>query len=100
MSQTGVLPFVRGIDFTKYNLDDEDNQLRYLAEMQRLRWIRLNNVGISKLPDEIPSLQKLVRYITYKIFYSRLLFIENQSRAQQFIFENFGPLQMFYTFPL
>ena len=68
MSQTGVLPFVRGIDFTKYNLDDEDNQLRYLADMQRLRWIRLNNVGISKLPDEISSLQKLVRTINLGCF--------------------------------
>ncbi len=59
MSQTGVLPFVRGIDFTKYNLDEDAHQIRLLGEMQRLRWIRLNSVGVSALPAEIYSLNKL-----------------------------------------
>jgi Leucine-rich repeat (LRR) protein len=56
---SGVLPFVRGIDFTKYNLDEDANQIRLLGDMQRLRWIRLNSVGISALPAEIYSLKKL-----------------------------------------
>ena len=59
MSQTGVLPFVRGIDFTKYHLDEASNQIRLLSDMQRLRWIRLDSVGISALPAEIYSLRKL-----------------------------------------
>ena len=60
MSQTGVLPFVRGIDFTKYNFSDENNHPRLLAEMQRLRWLRLNDVGLTELPEEITTLKKLV----------------------------------------
>lgn len=59
MSQTGVLPFVRGIDFTKYNFDEDANQIRHISDMQRLRWLRLNSVGISSLPNEIASLKKL-----------------------------------------
>lgn len=59
MSQTGVLPFVRGIDFTKYNFDDSFKHPKLLAEMQRLRWIRMNNTQMKKLPDEISALKKL-----------------------------------------
>lgn len=68
MSQTGVLPFVRGIDFTKYNLDEDNNQIRHLEDMQRLRWLRINSVGISSLPNEISTLKKLVD-IEYRDFY-------------------------------
>lgn len=64
MSQTGVLPFVRGIDFTKYNLDEENNQIRHLEDMQRLRWLRINSVGISSLPNEISTLKKLVNVLS------------------------------------
>lgn len=59
MSQTGVLPFVRGIDFTKYNFDDAFKHPKLLAELQRLRWIRMNNTGLKTLPDEVNTLQKL-----------------------------------------
>lgn len=60
MSQTGVLPFVRGIDFTKYNFDDAVKHPKLLSEMQRLRWIRINNTGMKALPSEISALKKLV----------------------------------------
>ncbi len=69
MSQIGVLPFVRGIDFTKYNFNDDADQPKLLAEMQRLRWIRLNEVGISHIPDEIASLKKLVNTKFIFIFF-------------------------------
>ena len=67
MSQanTDVLPFVRGIDFTRYNFDDEQsneistNHPKLLDAMQRLRWIRLNNTGMKDLPSEIRELKKL-----------------------------------------
>ena len=59
MSQTGVLPFVRGIDFTKYNFDDVVKHPK-VSEMERLRWIRINHTGMKSLPNEITSLAKLV----------------------------------------
>ena len=62
MTQTGVLPFVRGIDFTKYNFDDTLKHPKLLSEMQRLRWIRINNAGMNTLPEEITSLKKLVSH--------------------------------------
>lgn len=60
MSQSGVLPFVRGIDFTKYSFDENVKHPKLLSEMQRLRWIRMNHTGMQTLPDEINSLKKLV----------------------------------------
>ena len=66
MSQTGVLPFVRGIDFTKYNFDDDFRQPKLLAEMQRLRWLKLNGTGTHKIPDDICTLKKLVKSIQIK----------------------------------
>jgi Leucine-rich repeat (LRR) protein len=59
MSQTGVLPFVRGIDFTRYGFEEESKHPKLLSEMQRLRWIRMNHTGIKALPEEITSLKKL-----------------------------------------
>ena len=62
MAQTGVLPFVRGIDFTKYNFDEELKHPKLLSEMQRLRWIRICNAAMKSLPQEITCLKKLVIY--------------------------------------
>jgi Leucine-rich repeat (LRR) protein len=59
MAQTGVLPFVRGIDFTKYTFDESDRHPRLLSEMHRLRWLRINNTAMQTLPDDISSLKKL-----------------------------------------
>ena len=59
MSQTGVLPFVRGIDFTKYNFDEESKHPRLLSEMHRLRWLRINNTTMEVLPSDICTLKKL-----------------------------------------
>jgi hypothetical protein len=61
MSQTGVLPFVRGIDFTKYNFDNDEKHPKLFSEMQRLRWLRINNTSMEKLPKDIRMLKKLVR---------------------------------------
>jgi hypothetical protein len=60
MSQTGVLPFVRGIDFTKYSFDEMIKHPKLLSDMQRLRWLRMNYTGMQNLPDDISSLKKLV----------------------------------------
>ena len=58
MSQTGVLPFLRGIDFTKYNFSNK-NHPKLLLEMERLRWIKLNNTDINNLPIDLFDLKKL-----------------------------------------
>lgn len=63
MSQTGVLPFVRGIDFDKYNFNDDLKQPKLLNDLQRLRWLRVCHTGINRIPDEIGSLKKLVNNI-------------------------------------
>ena len=54
---------MRGIDFTKYDFHDSLRHPRLLSEMQRLRWLRANNTGLTELPDEISSLKKLVRLV-------------------------------------
>jgi hypothetical protein len=60
MSCTDVLPFVRGIDFTKYNFSDQDESpLQLLSVMERLRWIKINATGLSHLPLQLASLSKL-----------------------------------------
>ncbi|CAF0824220.1 unnamed protein product [Brachionus calyciflorus] len=59
MSSTGVLPFVRGIDFTRYNFDDVHKHPKLFSELQRLRWIRMNHTGITQLPDDMKHLAKL-----------------------------------------
>uniref|UniRef100_H2ZPM3 Gelsolin-like domain-containing protein n=1 Tax=Ciona savignyi TaxID=51511 RepID=H2ZPM3_CIOSA len=54
----GVLPFVRGVDFTKYNFkgglfpDKTKN-------MAGLRWLSLNQTGLCYLPEELATLKKL-----------------------------------------
>ncbi|KAK7075215.1 hypothetical protein SK128_020054 [Halocaridina rubra] len=53
-----VLPFVRGIDLTKNDFT-ETGIPRSIEEMSSLRWLRVNNTGISAVPDEIGNLQKL-----------------------------------------
>ncbi|XP_064640268.1 protein flightless-1 homolog isoform X2 [Lineus longissimus] len=58
MAATGVLPFVRGVDLTRNDFKD-DNFPSHVSDMTGLRWIRLNRVGLSQLPDELGNLQKL-----------------------------------------
>lgn len=57
MTQSGVLPFVRGIDFTKYDFNNDTPKL--LNEMERLRWIKLNSTGLKEIPQDIGTLKKL-----------------------------------------
>jgi len=58
MAETGVLPFVRGIDFTKN--DFSDGKFPYhVTDMVGLRWLRLNNTGLDAIPFELSNLKKL-----------------------------------------
>ncbi|KAI0215973.1 Flightless-1-like protein [Lamellibrachia satsuma] len=58
MAGTGVLPFVRGVDFSRNDFKD-DKFPHYVADMAGLRWIRLNHTGIDNVPQELARLEKL-----------------------------------------
>ncbi|GAB6020266.1 hypothetical protein CHUAL_002984 [Chamberlinius hualienensis] len=58
MASTGVLPFVRGVDFTRNNFE-EDLFPKSVGDMTGLRWLRLNRTNLEWLPDELGKLQKL-----------------------------------------
>lgn len=58
MAVTGVLPFVRGIDFTGNDFQ-EDYFPKAVAEMTGLRWLKLNKTNVDWIPDELGNLQKL-----------------------------------------
>ncbi|ELU16604.1 hypothetical protein CAPTEDRAFT_151582 [Capitella teleta] len=58
MASTGVLPFVRGIDFSRN--DFQESRFPYhVSDMVGLRWIRLNRTGIETVPYELSNLKKL-----------------------------------------
>ncbi|XP_018497358.1 protein flightless-1 [Galendromus occidentalis] len=57
-ARTGLLPFVRGIDLARNDLQ-EDNFPRTVAEMVGLRWLRLDRTNLDGFPDEMSRLQKL-----------------------------------------
>jgi len=58
MAETGVLPFVRGIDFTRNNFSD-GNFPYHVTDMVGLRWLRLNKTGLDIIPFELSNLKKL-----------------------------------------
>ncbi|XP_022317949.2 protein flightless-1 homolog isoform X3 [Crassostrea virginica] len=61
MAATGVLPFVRGVDFTKN--DFKDGKFPHdVADMTGLRWLRLNKTGLENIPPEIYKLKKLEHF--------------------------------------
>jgi len=58
MATTGVLPFVRGVDFSKNDFQDEKFPER-ICSLTGLRWLRLNNVGLENIPSQITQLDKV-----------------------------------------
>ncbi|KAG1675355.1 Protein flightless-1 [Nymphon striatum] len=58
MAATGVLPFVRGVDFTGNNFQD-DAFPNSVAVMTGLRWLKLNKTNLDWIPEELYNLQKL-----------------------------------------
>ncbi len=64
MAGTGVLPFVRGIDLTLNNLED-DRFPEAMEDMTSLRWLKLTDTRITSLPRELEKLQKL-EHLTLK----------------------------------
>ena len=64
MAGTGVLPFIRGIDLTMNNLEDEKFP-EAVEDMKSLRWLRLTDTQLKNIPQEINSLSKL-EHLTLK----------------------------------
>ena len=64
MAGTGVLPFIRGIDLTLNNLED-DRFPEVIEDMTGLRWLRLTDTKLKTLPVELEKLQKL-EHLTVK----------------------------------
>ncbi|KAK3582011.1 hypothetical protein CHS0354_039677 [Potamilus streckersoni] len=58
MAETGVLPFVRGIDFSKNDFEGEKLPPQ-LADMTGLRWLKLSRTNLDAIPREIANLKKL-----------------------------------------
>uniref|UniRef100_T1J3P6 Gelsolin-like domain-containing protein n=1 Tax=Strigamia maritima TaxID=126957 RepID=T1J3P6_STRMM len=58
MAATGVLPFVRGVDFSR-NHFEEDLFPKAVSDMAGLRWLKLNKTSLEWIPEEIGRLQKL-----------------------------------------
>ncbi|XP_055529280.1 protein flightless-1 [Wyeomyia smithii] len=58
MSSTGVLPFVRGIDFTCNNFSDGKFP-KNIRHMSGVQWLKLDRTGIDEIPEEMGKLMKL-----------------------------------------
>ncbi|XP_055907906.1 protein flightless-1 [Eupeodes corollae] len=58
MANTGVLPFVRGVDFTTndFSGDKFPNALRL---MTRVQWLKLDRTHLKEIPEEMGNLHKL-----------------------------------------
>ncbi|XP_046549598.1 protein flightless-1 homolog isoform X1 [Haliotis rubra] len=58
MAATGVLPFVRGVDFSR----NDFNVIKFphnVEDMTSLRWLRLARTQITEIPKEVEKLKKL-----------------------------------------
>ncbi|CAB3227143.1 unnamed protein product [Arctia plantaginis] len=58
MANTGLLPFVRGVDFTCNDFSDEKfpDAIRYMTGLQ---WLRLDKTNLTDIPEELGKLMKL-----------------------------------------
>ncbi|XP_073956996.1 FLII actin remodeling protein [Choristoneura fumiferana] len=58
MANTGLLPFVRGVDFTCNDFSDEKfpDAIRYMTGLQ---WLRLDKTNLNEVPEELGKLMKL-----------------------------------------
>jgi Leucine-rich repeat (LRR) protein len=55
---TGVLPFVRGIDFSRNDFSG-DRFPHELEQMTHMTWLKLNRAQLEKVPDELSRLTEL-----------------------------------------
>nr|XP_014093110.1 protein flightless-1 isoform X1 [Bactrocera oleae] len=55
---TGVLPFVRGVDFSKNDFSNSKFPAA-IKEMNRVQWLTLDNTHLREIPEELGNLFKL-----------------------------------------
>uniref|UniRef100_A0A146KS58 Protein flightless-1 n=3 Tax=Lygus hesperus TaxID=30085 RepID=A0A146KS58_LYGHE len=58
MANTGVLPFVRGVDFSRNDFSDKKFPDSVRA-MTGLQWLKLDNAKLDQVPEELGNLMKL-----------------------------------------
>ncbi|XP_030759863.1 protein flightless-1 [Sitophilus oryzae] len=58
MANTGVLPFVRGIDFTRNDFSD-DKFPEAVSSMTGVQWLKLDHTNLKEIPKEMGNLMKL-----------------------------------------
>ncbi|XP_055380330.1 protein flightless-1 [Condylostylus longicornis] len=58
MANTGVLPFVRGVDFSE-NAFGGDQFPQAVRLMSRVQWLKLDKTFLNEIPEELGHLQKL-----------------------------------------
>ncbi|CAG2160446.1 unnamed protein product [Oppiella nova] len=58
MASTGVLPFVRGVDFSRNEFQDEHFP-REVKDMRNVRWLKLNRTAMDWIPEELAAVTKL-----------------------------------------
>ncbi|CAA9999620.1 unnamed protein product [Nesidiocoris tenuis] len=58
MANTGVLPFVRGVDFSSYDFSDTRFP-EAVRNMTGLQWLKLDNAKLNQVPEELGNLMKL-----------------------------------------
>lgn len=58
MASTRVLPFVRGIDFSHNNFEEEKFP-KQMINMTGLRWLKLDSSRIDWVPEEMATMNKL-----------------------------------------
>ncbi|KHN73472.1 Protein flightless-1 -like protein [Toxocara canis] len=55
---TGVLPFVRGIDFSRNDFSG-DRFPNEVSQMTQMTWLKLNRASLDRVPDELSRLSNL-----------------------------------------
>ncbi|KAL1132057.1 hypothetical protein AAG570_010015 [Ranatra chinensis] len=58
MANTGVLPFVRGVDFSRNDFSD-GRFPRSVKSMTGLQWLKLDRSNLTQIPEELGNLMKL-----------------------------------------
>uniref|UniRef100_A0A1Y1MDJ9 Gelsolin-like domain-containing protein n=1 Tax=Photinus pyralis TaxID=7054 RepID=A0A1Y1MDJ9_PHOPY len=58
MAYTGVLPFIRGVDFTGNDFS-EDKFPEAVSSMTGVQWLKLDRTNLSQIPQEMGNLLKL-----------------------------------------
>lgn len=71
MANTGVLPFVRGVDFSSNDFS-EGKFPESVRLMTGIQWLKLDETNLTEIPEEMGKLLKLVKLSAYgHLFFKR-----------------------------